>query len=244
MMALINAISINSRPNSVWEHHIHSLLKFVQGHRHLILRDTQRREQADSLLDAGRDQQQSLVKPGLDNGGRRIRHRVTPETTRLEFQGHHEPPTSDLRDGILPREFHKSPHELLAPDTGVGDHFILADGLQGATGSRARERAATVRSSHHAGRHLVKRVVPRGETRDGKPGRDALGKHKDIGLHGGEALVGPPRSGPPDARLDLIEDQQHIVVRANLAELLQIPRRWHQESSLPKDWLDNDCRRL
>ena len=74
---------------------------------------------------------------------------------------------------------------------------------------------------------------------DRKPSAQALGQRHDVRRHPGP-LVGEQPAGTPHPALHLVQDQQEIVLVAQLAQLLEEARRRGADAALALDRLDQN----
>ena len=98
----------------------------------------------------------------------------------------------------------------------VLEKALLEHHVQDAIGDGAGERIAAERRAVRAGRHAGGGARSRETRADRKPSTQALGQRHDVRRHPGP-LVGEQPAGAPHPALHLVEDQQEIVLVAQLA---------------------------
>ena len=115
----------------------------------------------------------------------------------------------------------------------------LPDGVDGLDGGDARQRVAGVGPAEAARVGGVHQLGPTGDGGQRHPRGQGLGRGHHVGDHAG-VLDGEQLAGPTEPGLDLVGDQDHAVLVAQLPQPLQERSRGGDEPPLAQDRLDDD----
>ena len=112
---------------------------------------------------------------------------------------------------------------------------LLEHHVEHAVGDGAGERIAAEGGAVRAGRHAGGGARGRQARADREAAAQALGQRHDVGRHPGP-FVGEQPAGPAHAALHLVEDQQQVVLVAELPQLLEEARR-RRVRMPPSPWI-------
>ena len=131
-------------------------------------------------------------------------------------------------------------HQVPAhPRRALRELFLKERGERGER-YRGDERRPPERGRVGAGREPPGDGVARDHGADGDAVRQPLGERHDIRLHA-PVLVPPERAGPPQACLDLVQDQERSGLVAELPQAGEIPVVGDVHAPLALDRLQQDC---
>src|SRR4051812_10763023 len=153
-----------------------------------------------------------------------------------------QPEPTDLTDVRLVAEGGRDVLEDPAAERrrAVGQTFCAEYADRRASGRKV-DRVAHERRRVCAGCPVAHETRPADDGRDRHPAADPLAGRHEI-RNDAPVLGRPEPAGPPEPRLDLVEDQYHAVAVAQLAEPGKEPVRRDDDPAVALDGLDDDRR--
>ena len=131
-------------------------------------------------------------------------------------------------------------HEI-AEALGARDEAVVADDLERREARSAGHRVATERRPMGAGEPALLKLAGRDDGAQRQTTAEGLREHEDVRRHA-DLLGREPRTGSPEARLHLIEDEERADTRRQLAQCTQERDGRRDVSAFTEHRLDEDRR--
>ena len=129
--------------------------------------------------------------------------------------------------------------DRLAETVGALDEPLVADHLDHGQRRGDGQRIAGISAAKASRRRSIHHFCPAGDRGEREPARQTLGGHDDVGIDS-VVLQCEKLAGAREAGLDLVGDQQHAVLVAQLPQPAHERRRGHIETAFPLHGFDDD----
>ncbi len=123
-------------------------------------------------------------------------------------------------------------HKLLPASRSILQHPLVPNGTDRRHCRGTSHRVASIGPAVASRIPFLHQIHPGHDRSQGQAGGEPLGQNDNIRLYL-EVLEGEPPPGPAEAGLDLVQNQQHAMRVADLAQALQEAVGWHDIATLP-----------
>ncbi len=213
---------------------LHGSVQGIHGAVEVVLGDGQGRAEAQALL-AAPEHHHALV---ADQAGT---HVVT-HAARGQVDGAHQPAAAGVVEAAVPvLQVLEACEQVGAEPTGAVDQPVALHDLEHDRGpDHVDQRPAEGRVDPAGGPPHVVGLVVEAATAEHPAHVGLLAVGEQVGLDA-ELLVGPRGAGHPDAGLDLVDDEQGLVLAAQVLHALQEPGGEVAVAPLPLDGFGDEA---
>ena len=170
----------------------------------LVVRDDQGRNQAHDIVRRRDDEHVLLPSGGREIGRRDVQPKAEHQSFAADFGDHAGKAILQFGEALLEEQAFRR--------DGV-DEPVRQNDIEHGIADRGRERIAAERRAMRPERHALAGLARRQEGAERKPAADPLGDRHDIGFDPAQ-FIRKELAGPPDAGLDLVEDEQEAMLVA------------------------------